>query len=167
MAITLIVNNIPFEYPTQGEQAPWGEAASGWAQEVTTVLSSLKGPSDILETSASIANGQTDQPVVGMFFDPTEVRSFTVQGNIYRTITDASTDPDTIYSFYEQFTLTGLNIGSSFILQQEGMGESHVTFDIDSSGQIKYTSSNLATGIPSPVNYSGIIKFRGIGILQT
>lgn len=154
MAITLIVNNIPFEYPTQGEQAPWGEAASGWAQEVTTVLSSLKGPSDILETSASILNNQTDQPVVGMFFDPLSVRSFTVQGNILRSTSEGS--------FYEQFTLTGLNIGSSFILQQEGMGESYVTLDIDSSGQIKYTS-NLLSG----TNYVGIVKFRGIGILQT
>lgn len=154
MAITLIVNNIPFEYPTQGEQAPWGEAASGWANEVTTVLASLKGPSDILETSSSIANGQTDQPIVGLFFDPLNVRSFTVTGNVFR-----NTDTQSVY---EEFTLKGLNIGSSFLLQQEGFGESYVSFSIDTSGQIKYTSNTL-TG----TNYSGIIKFRGLGILQT
>jgi len=31
MSIVLTVNNTPFEYPEQGEQAPWGEAATGWA----------------------------------------------------------------------------------------------------------------------------------------
>jgi hypothetical protein len=151
MAVTLIVNNVPFEYPTQGEQAPWGEAASGWAQEVTTVLSSLNGPSDILETSATIQNNQSiAQPVPGLFFDPLTVRSFSVKGNVYRT--------DGVTTKYEEFTLTGLNTGSLFLIQQDGFGDSGVNFSITSGGQVLYTSSNFV---------SGIMKFRGIGILQT
>ena len=52
MAVTLTINNTPFEYPEPGDQAPWGEAATDWAVEVTRVLNSLSGPSDILETTA-------------------------------------------------------------------------------------------------------------------
>ena len=151
MAVTLIVNNVPFEYPTQGEQAPWGEAASGWAQEVTTVLASLNGPSDILETSATIANNQTNpQPVPGLFFDPLVVRSFTVVGSIFRT--------DGVTVQQEEFTIKGLNSGSSWTFQQDGFGESGVGLSIDISGQVFYTSSDFV---------SGVMKFRGVGILQT
>jgi hypothetical protein len=80
MSVTLIVNNTPFEYPEQGEQQPWGESATNWAIEVTDVLSSLSGSSDILETSASILNNQTTKAnILGLFFDINTVRSFVVQ----------------------------------------------------------------------------------------
>jgi len=59
LSVTLVVNNIPFDYPEQGEPAPWGEAATGWATEVTKVLNSVSGPSDILESSSTILNNQT------------------------------------------------------------------------------------------------------------
>lgn len=156
MAITLIVNGIPFDYPEQGEQQPWGEAATGWAEQVTTVLDSIKGPNDILETIGSIGNGQTDTEIVGFFFDPLEVRSFIATGNIYRTYISGSTTIE----LSEQFTITGLNQGSSsWIIQQEGLGDSGVTLNLDSSGQMKYTSSSLT-------NYlEGIIKFKGIATL--
>lgn len=151
MAITLIVNNTPFDYPTQGEQAPWGEAVSGWAKEVTTVLSSLNGPSDILETSSTILNDQTiPQPVVGLFFDPLTVRSFSIKGNIYRDNGSSALS--------EEFTLTGLNNGSDWLLQQEGFGNSGVELSIDAGGQVRYISTNFV---------AGIIKFRGIGVLKT
>lgn len=156
MAITLIVNNIPFDYPEQGEPAPWGEAATGWATEVTRVLNSVNGPSDILESSATILNNQTTfQNIPGLFFDTAVVRSFVVNGNIYRTF-------NTSQEASESFTLTGLNRGSSgWVIEIEGLGDAGITFNIDNSGQIQYKSSNLTSYI------SGLIKFRGIGILKT
>ena len=59
MSVILTVNNTPYEYPEQGDQAPWGEAATGWATEVTNVLATVKGPSDLLETSFELVNNQT------------------------------------------------------------------------------------------------------------
>lgn len=155
MAITLVVNNIPFDYPEQGEQQPWGEAATGWAKEVTTVLNSTFGPSDILETSASINDNQVNAVIPGFFFDPAQVRSFSVRGSIYRQI------GVTVYT--EEFLINGLNtsVGANpWNIQIEGFGDSGVTFSIDASGQMKYSSTNLGGS-------SGIIKFRGLGILQT
>jgi hypothetical protein len=155
MSKTLIVNNVPFEYPEQGEQSPWGEAATGWAEEVTNVLNSVNGPSDILETAGNIANNiSTFTDIDSFFFDSNNVRSFSVRGNIAR-----ETDSNEVY---EEFLLVGLYQASSWVMTQEGIGDSGVEFNITSTGQVQYKSSNLAGA-----NYSGIIKFRGVGILNT
>lgn len=158
MSVTLIVNNVPFEYPEQGEQQPWGESATNWANEVTKVLSSIKGPNDLSETAASVNAQQVGaETVQGMFFDSTVVRSFVVTGNITRT-----TD---LEKKYEEFQLTGLyndDIGD-WTLQQESLGNAGVTFSITTSGQIQYTAIALAG---NQATYSGLIKFRGAGIAK-
>jgi hypothetical protein len=154
MSRTLIVNNIPFEIPEQGEQQPWGEGVTEFLTEVAKVLNSVNGPSDILESSADVVNNQSSvADVAGMFFDSTTVRSFRVDGNVYRTtgVVEAS----------EQFILNGLYQGASgWALTREGEGDAGITFSITSSGQIQYTSTNIVG------QTSGKIKFRGIGILK-
>ena len=156
MAVTLVVNNTPFDYPEQGEQAPNGEAQTGWATEVTKVLNSLSGPSDILETSAIINNNVTSPTVIpGLFFDPATVRSFSVKCSVYRS---ASTS-----EISEEITLVGLFTGANgWLLQQDGIGDAGISIDILSSGQMTYTSTDFV-GAP----YAGICKFRGTGILST
>ena len=155
MAVTLIVNNTPFEYPEQGEQQPWGEPATNWAIEVTDVLSSLKGSADILETSASVLNNQaTPINIIGLYFDINTVRSFVVQGNISRPYGSGSQKN-------EQFTIVGINNGSDFDIQQDGIGDAEVDISILPNGQLQYTSTNLSSGL------TGILKFRGIGILKS
>lgn len=159
MSVTLIVNNVPFEYPEQGEQQPWGESATNWAVEVTKVLASIRGPYDLAETPALINSVQvTPESIQGMFFDSINVRSFVVTGNIVRT-----TD---LEQRYEEFQLTGLYKGASlgWVLQQESLGSSGVTFSINSSGQVQYIATALSG---NQATYSGLIKFRGIGIAQT
>lgn len=156
MAITLVVNSTPFEFPQPGEQADWGAGITGWSTEVTTVLNSLKGPSDILETSAIIDNNvSTPTAISGFAFDSSTTRSFSVQCAIYRTYDTNEKS--------EELTLVGLYQGASgWLLQQDGIGNAGVTLDITSGGQITYTSTNLTSS-----TYSGLIKFRGIGILST
>jgi hypothetical protein len=147
MAITLIVNNTPFDYPEQGEQQPWGEAASGWASEVTNVLNSLKGPSDLLETSATILPNKTKETIPNFFFDPVTVRSFSVRGYIY--ISDSES---------EEYLIEGINKGSSWDYTIEGFGDSGVKLEVENSGQVVYTSGVLAK--------SGKIKFKGVAFLK-
>lgn len=154
MAITLTINNIPFEYPEPGEQSPWGQGATDWATEVTNVLDSLKGSSDILETSAIVENNvSSPKDITGLAFSSTVVRSFTVTGNIYRI--SGTTE------YVEEFELSGMHTTSGgWVLSQTGMGDAEVLFSITPAGQIQYISSNL-TSTP----YSGIFKFRGIALL--
>jgi hypothetical protein len=156
MAISLVVNNTPFDYPEQGEQAPYGEAMTGWASEVTKVVNSLSGPSDILETSGIINNNVTTPAVIpGLFFDPATVRSFSVKCSVYRS---ASTS-----EISEEISLVGLFVGANgWLLQQDGIGNAGISISILSSGQLTYTSTDFV-GTP----YNGLIKFRGTGILST
>jgi len=158
MAITLIVNNTPFEYPEQGEQQPWGEAATGWAAEVTNVLASLKGPADILESFFDLSNNQSvPASIPGFSFDSTTVRSFQISGNILRSYNPGSG----VVELTEEYTLTGLNTGSDWLIQREGFGEVGVSFDITSSGQVQYTSTNI---VGASVQFR--LKFRGTAILK-
>ncbi|MFZ4411511.1 MAG: hypothetical protein ACOYOV_00410 [Bacteroidales bacterium] len=119
-------------------------------------MSSLKGPSDILETSAIIDNNISSPTAIsGFAFDPSTTRSFSVQCAIYRTY-DASEKS-------EELNLVGLYTGAGgWLLQQDGIGNAGVTLDITSGGQVTYTSTNLVGS-----SYSGIIKFKGVGLLST
>ncbi len=156
MSVSLTVNNIPFELPTTGSQAPWSEGLDGWHEEVTRVLNSLKGTADILETGANIANNVTSvQDVTDLKFDAAIVRSFSIIGNITRTY-DSN-------SVYEEFALSGLKNASGWVIQQDGIGQAGVTFTITSAGQVQYTSSNLSY----TTSYSGLVKFRAVSLLTT
>lgn len=157
MSKTFIVNNVPFEYPEQGEQQPWGESATAWAEEVTRVLNSVKGPADLLETRSDVANNVTSfQNVTDCFFDSTTVRSFNLSGNIYRKI--GTTE------LFEQFELNGIYRGSlGWALQQSSQGDAGVFFQITPSGQVRYISTNMPG---DPLTYVGFLKYKGIGISQ-
>jgi hypothetical protein len=152
MSVILTVNNIDFEVPTQGSQAPWAEGLDGWHEEVTKVLKTLYGQGDILETGCAITNNAADQKVYKLVFDPLTVRSFAVRGSITR--------PASSGYKYEEFVLVGLNEGDGWALQQDGIGNAGITFTIANNGQIFYTSTDLSTSSP------GVMKYRGIGILQ-
>ena len=89
-----------------------------------------------------------------LFFDINTVRSFIVQGNISRQYGSGSQKN-------EQFTIVGINNGSNFDIQQDGIGDAEVDISILPTGQLQYTSSNLSSGL------TGVLKFRGIGILKS
>ena len=155
MSIILTVNNVPFEIPTEGQPAPWGESLTDYFTEVAKVLNSLKGANDILETGATLLNNQTTfQDIPDFKFNPSVVRSFSVQGSISRTT-------DTVKS-YESFVLSGLRTDTGWVLQQEGFGDTGITLDITSAGQVQYKSSDI-----SGAGYIGLMKCRGIGILNS
>jgi len=151
MAITLIVNNIPFDYPEQGEQQPWGEPATAWAKEVTSVLDKIKGPYDVLESSFPISNNQSSfSDILGLFFDSTYVRSFHIYGNIFRETSGTQ--------YVEEFIIAGNYENGTWWMTQEGFGNSGVSLDITNGGQIQYISSNLSGQI------TGKITFRGTAL---
>ena len=162
MSKTLIVNNTPFEYPEQGEPSPWGEPATGWASEVTKVLNSVNGPSDIIESAADILNGVTGQSIDQLYFNPLTVRSFSVRGNISRYFLNGATVNN---AKYQEILLIGLynTQTGTWTLQEDGINDAEITFDLTDSGQVTYTTSTM-TGTGT---YTAIIKFRGTGILTT
>lgn len=141
MSKTLIVNSIPFEYPEQGEQQPWGESATAWASEVTDLLNFVVGANDKLESAAEIKEIQASfLDISGLIFPSNLVRSFILTGSISRQYNSPAP-----FSLSESFTLNGIYDDSTatWTIQKESNGETFVSFDIDSSGQIKYKSDSI------------------------
>jgi hypothetical protein len=155
---TLIVNNIPFEYPDSGDEPGWGNSATGWAEEVTEVLQNVVGPNDILETSFNIANNQVAVAnITGLIFNAGSVRSARVEYSIYR-ISDSNpsgqTEGGEIRLAYDN------NVGWSFVIG--GLtGNSGVVFSLTPAGQFQYTSTDIGS-----INYIGVIKFSALALEQ-
>jgi hypothetical protein len=155
---TLIVNNKPFSYPTKGDEPGWGSAATGWAEEVTSVLNDVIGPDDILESSFNVVNNQvafTD--VIGLIFNTASVRSAIVQYSVYRIST---ANPSGFAETGEMRLIYDNNIGWSIAIGNV-VGNSGVDFDITAGGQIQYKSNDI-----NSLNYSGVIHFRAKALAQ-
>jgi len=151
---TLVVNNISFNYPDPGSDPGWGGDATDWAKEVTTVLATLLGTNDIIQTSALIANNQTvSTDVVNLFFDPYSTRAANISYSVYRrsdTNTSGVVESGTIYLTYDN----SAGAGDKWILAQVNEGSCGVYFNITDAGQVQYQSSDIGS-----TNYIGQIKF--------
>lgn len=156
MSVTLIVNSQPFEYPVAGDEPGWGEAATGWAIEVTEVLGELLGPNDISETSFTFQNNIgvfTD--VSGLVFNTGQVRSATINYSIYRTSTGSPSghaEAGIITMVYDNSAAPG----SKWIMIVGNIaGDAGVTFSVTDLGQIQYKSTDIGA-----LGYSGAMHFR-------
>lgn len=158
MPKTLIVNNTPFSYPTSGDEPGWGGDATGWAEEVTQVLSDLLGPNDILETAFNIANNQaTVIDITGLGFNTASVRSAIIDYSVFRI---SSLNP---FGFTETGTIKIVydnNSGWS-IAQGAIVGDSGIILNITPTGQFQYTSTDIGS-----LNYTGTMKFRAKTLQQ-
>jgi hypothetical protein len=159
MSVTLVVNKTPFEYPEQGDQAPWGEAATAWAKEVTKVLeSNVIGLYDIPETTVPVLNNANNVFIPTFSFDTANVRAFQATGTIVRTAIDLGGNATELA---ETFIINGLNLGSSWVITQEGIGNSGVTLRIQSSTGIMFYNSTELFG-----QNTGTLKFKATSVTK-
>ena len=158
MSVELIVNSIPFDYPSEGEDPGWGGPATAWAEEVTKVLNNILGPDDILQTSFQIANNQlTLQNITGLLFNAGTVRSAEISYSIYR-ISDSNpsgyAETGKIHLIYDNDVGWMFSVGGI-------VGNSGVNFNVTPAGQFQYTSNDIGT-----LGYSGIMKFQAVTLNQ-
>jgi hypothetical protein len=159
---TLIVNNIPFDYPAPGASPGWGEPSTGWAVEVTKALIELLGPNDIPETSFNVANNiSVFTNISNLVFNTGAVRSATIDYSIYRisdTVTYGNVEAGTIKIIYDN----NAPVNSKWTLGvYNQVGTAGMQFSITDAGQVQYKSSNiLGTG------YSGEMHFRAKSLGQ-
>lgn len=156
MPITLIVNNIPYSYPVNGDSPSWGQGATDWAKEVTLVLNDLLGPNDITETSFALQNNISSfTNVAALSFNTGAVRSAIIDYSIYRTSTanpSGNAESGIINITYDNLAA----VGSKWSMTIGPVnGNAGVTFTILDNGQIQYKSSDI-----NSTGYSGVMKFR-------
>lgn len=162
MPQTLIVNNIPFEYPVPGDEPGWGQPASDWAAEVTDVLNDLLGPNDITQTSFTILNNiSISSDVAGLSFNTGQVRSAIIEYSIYRVSTGSpsgNAESGIMNIVYDNSAAPGSKWLLTVGFQN---GNSGVTFTITDNGQFQYQSSDIGAA-----GYNGIMKFRARTLSQ-
>lgn len=156
MSITLVVNNIPFEYPSAGTAPGWGQPATDWASEVTEVLGELSGPNDIIQTTFSIQNNiSVFTNIASLTFNTGQVRGATINYTIYRTSTanpSGFSEGGTIQIVYDN----AAGVNDKWSMTVFGItGNSGVTFNLTDAGQFQYKSTDI-----NSTGYSGVMTFR-------
>lgn len=162
MSITLTVNNTPYDYPSPGDEPGWGEAATGWAEEVTDVLNSLLTTDDILQTAFTVNNNvSTDTNVAGLSFNTGSVRAAFVEYSIYR-VSDSTPSGTAEAGLMTLIYDNSAAPGSQWTLTISSVtGNAGVTFTITDAGQIQYQSTDIGS-----TNYSGLMKFTARALQQ-
>lgn len=162
ISVTLIVNNTPYDYPSPGDEPGWGEAATGWAEEVTDVLSSLLSPDDILQTAFTVNNNVASATnVTSLSFNTGSTRSARIEYNVYR-ISDSNPSGNAETGIMNIVYDNSASPGSQWSMIIGNIaGNSGVSFSITDAGQIQYISTDIGS-----VNYSGVMKFRAVALQQ-
>lgn len=162
MAVDLTVNNTTHAFPEPGDSPGWGDAVTGWAEDVTVVLDTLLGSNDIALTSANLLNNQASAiNVAGLSFNTGAVRAATVVYSIYRI---SSTNPSgkaesgEIRLVYDNAASSG---NKWSLTQGNIVGNAGVIFTITDAGQVQYTSTDIGS-----TSYSGAMKFRAATLPQ-
>lgn len=156
MGTPLTINNNVYDFPTPGEEPGWGNDATEWAKAITDALASLVPAGTLNEAQSAIDNNQINQEVSGLLFSFLLTKTATV---LYRLERDtASMSP-----LVEQGYLYILYDNGVWLMSREISAgtPTGVQLDIDSSGQVRYTSTNLVGA-----GYTGFIKFKTFGIVE-
>lgn len=122
------------------------------AQSAFTAIATLPPivAGDIRLTSFSAANNQvTPASVTGLAFSTATVRGFDV---LVTVAINATT------GLSETFRLLGAQISSGFVMTQESVGDdSGIVFTITSTGQIEYTSTNVAGFVSNKMDFRAVV----------
>ncbi len=162
MPESIVVNSIPIEYPSPGDEPGWGEAATQFAVEVAEVLNELVNPNDILETSFSIQNDiSVATNISGLSFSTGQVRAASLDYSIYR-YSDETQSGNAEFGLISLVYDDNATAGSKWIMSVGALaGQAGVYFTITDAGQMKYTSTDIGS-----TDYEGEMRFRAKTILS-
>lgn len=143
LAKTVILNNISFLIPESGDQN-YAEELTDYLVELSTVLGTLQGPLDIINTTFNFANNQVAPAnIIGFIFPTASVTRFEAEYVITRSTALLTSNESGILIGTQGDS--GWSLSRKDVHAQNGQFDSvvGVTFDITSGGQITYTSEDL------------------------
>lgn len=150
MSKTVLVGTESFEIPLQGDNPEYGEQVSDFFEAVSDALNNLQSATDIPVTSSIIANNVTTPTAIpGFSFSTALVQAIDAEYLAFRS----TTSPNVKYA--ERGEIKGSYDGSNWTIVVKKQGDAGVLVDVSPSGQVTYTSSNIAGA-----GYTGQIKFR-------
>lgn len=154
--VPVTIKGIEYLVPTPSDEA-WGQSTTDLLLAMVDALNASASAGDIADnTEVIILNNQTTpQNVTNLVFDNAVTKSASIDYYIYRVAGSTELgEVGTIRLIYK-------DVANSWALDRTQGGDNcGVEFDVDSSGQVTYTSSSLS-GSP----YSGVMKYRARSIL--
>jgi phage baseplate assembly protein gpV len=151
MSKKLIVGDEVYTYPDTGD-INYGEAATGWAVDMTSIAAEVRGPGDIPTTETTLIGATDGTHVTGtitnMNFDTAYVQSITLTGFITRTYSDAT--PTQV----ERFTIQGAYDGTEINYDTDYTGsDTELEFTV-SGGQFGFKYLEIADTDTVTVKFS-------------
>ena len=165
MSKTLIINGTAYDFPSEGQEPPFGEQIDEWAKGVTDALAGIVGEGDITTTTFNpLNNVSSPQDVTGFVFDNATIQSFVAEYSIVRTIRDISNA--ITFNKVEMGTLRGAFDGTSWVFSQVGTNitDTKIFLSLLDTGQMQYTSSTET--IPTGGSHNCKMEFKARAFIQ-
>lgn len=162
MAFNITIQGTVISFPSSGESPNWAPALIQFAQAVEDALQGLVGAGDISPQSYTmVSNTNTDVAIPGFQFSTTQIRGANIRYTVYRTNTVPSStvvaekgDLEIVYNPQNP-------VNFKWEISREYVGDAQVTFSIDDTGQVKFSSDAVGSG-----THTGVIKFAAVSLLQ-
>lgn len=160
MSYRVTIQGQNISLPSVSADPNWAAGQVAFNQAVASALQFAVGTYDIApNTYSMVANSNTGVSIPGLSFPVSQIRSFFLFYNVYRT-TSTNNEGETgiIIANYNANNSTG----SKWEWNQQKVGSSTVTFAVSDTGQVSFTSSTL-----SGSNHSGEIGYYAKVIQQS
>lgn len=159
MSTPITIQNTVIQFPTTAQSPDWSQALIQFAQAVSGALASVTGAFDVPQQVVNISSSNPASNVVitALNFPPTQVRSAFVTYAVSRSAqspTTSAVETGTIIVLYDS-TL------GQWYLQQDFEGDGQISFSIDATGQMYYTTLQIGS-----LNHVGALTIMGKAILQ-
>ena len=134
MATTVTVNNISYTLPLSGESPDWSGDVTDLLVALSSIVNTLLPSGSITISEATLAdNTSSATNVTGLAFSQSVVRGARVDYTLYRNAGSVKAEKGVLEIAYD---------GTSWYLARESTGDTGITFSVNSSGQVQYTSTS-------------------------
>ncbi len=158
MSISVSIQGVTYQIAVPNEQS-WGQPTTDLLIAMVDSINTATNVGDIPDTTqVIILNNQTSPGnVTNLVFDSSDNKAAFVDYTIYRVKGSLELmEEGTIRVSYKP------EAGVWTMDRTYGNDDSGVALDIDTSGQVTYTSSNIT----DPGTYSGIMRYRARALIQ-
>lgn len=150
MSKNLQIGSDIYQYPENGENPPYGEDATAWAEAVSDALVDVQGPNDLLATTSTLSNNQVAPANINdLIFNTGAVQYVNVEYIIKRVYDSGSS------TVVESGQMYGNYDGTTFVMTRkaDGSSESGIEITVTNGGIFQYSSSNLANHTSSTITF--------------
>lgn len=146
MSVVITIKGTPIEFPTTGESPNWAPAVIEFARAVEDAIATAVGPYDIPPQVFNLTiNANTDLVIDNLAFPTSVVRAAFIKYAVLRVGSSTISESGNLFAVYD---------GSAWTLTRDYVGDAGCSFSIDSTGQVKITTSSLAGYTSGSVSFS-------------